>query len=175
MLNKLKNKCLSLILNINLNVPTVKVIALLLILISVGYIFLYNTSLFSNSIFSNNRFETENMNLMLPVSHKYSVISINANAGSVYFFHLVIVAVSWRAVGFEPIFLIVYSDSTKFDKFDNLTIKYLNHLNANIIYIKSLPSYEITTAMIIREMVGILPDKIVKDNDFIITTDSDLY
>jgi len=109
-----------------------------------------------------------------PVGQRYSILSINVNSG-IYFFHLPIVLLSWRRVGIEPLFIIVYSETVKFDIFTNLTLSYLIELNAKVVYFKSVPDYEITTAMVVREMSGIIPEYLVKDNDWLITTDSDLY
>ena len=111
----------------------------------------------------------------IPIGKKYSIISINVNTGVNYFFHLPIVLLSWRRVGFEPIFLIVRSTKLILNKFDNKTIKYLNQLQAKIVYVESVPDFEKTTAMIVREMAGVLSDDIINDNDYVITTDADLY
>ena len=40
---------------------------------------------------------------------------------------------------------------------------------------ESAPSYETLTAMISREMIGLLPDDLVSENDFVLTSDADLY
>ncbi len=112
--------------------------------------------------------------IQAPVGRKYVIISININSG-IYFFHLPIVLLSWRRVGFEPIFLIVHSAAQQFSQPDNLTLSYLTSLDAKVLYLKSVPHYEVTTAMVAREMSGMLPDQVLRDYDYVITSDSDLY
>lgn len=106
---------------------------------------------------------------------KYAVISVNIDADPGYFYHLPIVALTWRRVFFEPLFILVHSDRSKSTQAANLTISYLKQLNVKVFYFKAKANYELTSAMIVREMSGLLPDHLVKENDFILTSDSDLY
>ncbi len=112
--------------------------------------------------------------IQTPFGRKYAIISINVNSG-IYFFHLPIVLLSWRRVGFEPLFVIVHSEKQKFDSFTKLTLSFLNQLDAKIVFLISADSYEVTTAMIAREMSGVVSEDILKDYDYVITSDSDLY
>ena len=106
---------------------------------------------------------------------KYVIISLNINADPGYFYHLPIVALTWRRISYESLFIIVHSDRSTFSKAANLTISYLRQMNVGVFFFKAERNYEITTAMVVREMSGLLPESFVKENDFIMTSDADLY
>ena len=149
---------------------------ILVLLIVSSFILFYVLVIDRHDVYDSTEYKSRVLaDYSLKLGRKFTVISINANAGSIYFFHLPIVAISWRHVGYEPIFVIIYSEGLEFDELDKLTIQYLNNLNVKVLYVETKPGYDITTAMIIREMIGIIPDQYIKDNDFVITTDSDLY
>jgi hypothetical protein len=93
-----------------------------------------------------------------------------------YMFYLPMVAQSWRRLNFEPIILLVsnYSLSNS-NLLAKQVIKYLQLLNVTIIHVPSIKNYEVITGMLARLFVGILPNHIIRDDDFIITTDTDLF
>lgn len=117
----------------------------------------------------------ENDTLEQTLFQKYAIISVNVDADPGYFYHLPIVALTWRRVFFEPLFILVHSDRSKSTQAANLTISYLNQLNVKVFHFKAEANYELMSAMVVREMSGLLPDLLVKENDFILTSDSDLY
>ena len=107
---------------------------------------------------------------------KYAVISVNINAASGYFFHLPFVLLTWRRVGYEPLFIIVTSNLTQVPSENEFTLKVLvEQLKARVFYFKTKETFETTSAQISREMVGLLPNSYVTDEDFVITSDADLY
>lgn len=113
-------------------------------------------------------------NLKLELPRKYAVISVNLIIkNSYYFFNLPMISVAWRRIGFEPVVLIIYSNLNQANKLANKTIEYLNSFNVRLVYVKAPPGYETTISMLSRLYVGLLPN--VAENDFLITTDSDLY
>ena len=109
------------------------------------------------------------------ISRKFSIVSISANGSNYYTFHLPITAMFWRQMGYEPIVLYVTSKQAMLNDYDKKAIEYLNKMQVEIIYIKTESNYELLTTMVVRIFVGILPAHFVGENDFIITSDVDLY
>ena len=103
------------------------------------------------------------------------VMSVNVNSPENYIFHLPIAALAWKRIGFEPLILIVHSNMSDMSRLDMKTIEYLNQLDIRIFYVETTPSYEKITAMIVRLFIGLLPGSLIDDNDFILTSDTDLY
>lgn len=107
---------------------------------------------------------------------KYAVLAASTiMEKEFYMFQLPMVAQSWRRVGYEPIVMIIVSDLSDFNYLAQKTIDYLNVLNITVLNVYSEPNYEVMTSMISRLLIGIIPDNIIKDSDFVITTDADLY
>ncbi len=50
----------------------------------------------------------------------------------------------------------------------------MNLLKVKVVYIKSVPGYSKMTGMLSRLFIGAISDSILKDNDFVYTSDSDL-
>lgn len=75
----------------------------------------------------------------------------------------------------EKIVLIVSSKSSQINRLANKSIEYLKLFNIKIAYIEAPSNYETMTGMLSRLFVGLLPDDFAAANDFIITSDSDLY
>ena len=109
------------------------------------------------------------------LSKKFSIVSISANGSSYYTFHLPITALFWRHIGYEPIVLYVTSAQAMPNDFDKKAIEYLNKMQVKIVYIKTESNYELLTTTVVRIFVGILPAHVVGENDFILTSDVDLY
>ena len=105
---------------------------------------------------------------------KFSVISASLFSESYHMFNLPFVALAWRRIGIEPIILLVKSNSTKPSELTNKTIEYLNKFKIKIVDIQSPDGYDVTVGMLSRLFVGLLPQSIVKENDFILTSDADL-
>ena len=106
---------------------------------------------------------------------KYVVISSNLDKNKpYYYFYLPIIAEAWRRIDFEPVFLIVSSDFENINEQASKSIEYLKKLNCKIKFLQSDPSYEVMTSMISRLFVGIFPNELISDDDFVLTTDADL-
>lgn len=106
----------------------------------------------------------------------YVVISSNFDINTdFYSFYLPITATSWRRLGVEPVVILVKSNST--DENNELykkVLEYLKILNIITVNIDSPPNNELIIGMTARLFVGLLPDEIVKDDQFIMTSDTDL-
>jgi hypothetical protein len=103
---------------------------------------------------------------------KYAILSANLQE-DYYLFNLPMVALAWRRIDYEPIAFIVYSNISKLNNLSNKTIEYLNKFKVKTVLIKSPDNYETTVGMLSRLYGGLL--KSISDDDFLITSDSDLY
>lgn len=132
----------------------------------------------SGLLVDNNVFNDHGLNVILrqPVSRRFAVISANLinNSFFFYIFYIPSVCLAWRRIGYEPIILIVESKHKKENELEKKALGCLRRLNMQIIYIDTPADYETITGMIARIFVGILPDRIVTDDDYILTTDSDI-
>ena len=108
-------------------------------------------------------------------NRKFSIISINANGSDYYIFHLPITVMFWRQLGYEPIVFYITSPIANLNSLEKKVTSYLKEMQVKILYIETESFYELITTMVIRIFCGILPDYLVGDNDFIITSDIDLY
>lgn len=112
------------------------------------------------------------------IPQKIVIISLNFNHFSKnanFIFHLPMVCLAWRRIHFKPIVLLVTSELSRMDKLVNKSIEYLRLLNIKTVNVKSPKNYETMIGMLSRLFSGLLPDDLVSPNDFVITTDSDLY
>ncbi|CAF1107752.1 unnamed protein product [Rotaria sordida] len=93
-----------------------------------------------------------------------------------YSFYTPITSASWKRVGYETIVVFVgdFTIPNVLTSRLNLTRKYLKHVGAYIIDIQCNSSYAIKLSQLVRVFSGFLPDTIVRDNDDILTGDSDL-
>ena len=129
-----------------------------------------------------NKLENNHSLILNPIrfnnSKKLVVISIDLN--KVYhMFLLPYLTLAWRRVNYEPIFLFVIENENQYltnKKLRQLqkTTEVLNLLNVTILKIPSNEKYAFMIPMIIRLFSGILPDNLVNDDDFILTSDADL-
>jgi len=125
--------------------------------------------------------DTENVNnkmdqLMNEISRKIVVVSANLDSKTNnYLFNLPMVCLAWRRLNFEPIVLIVSSKLSQINKLANKSIEYLKFFNVKIVNVEAPSNYETMTGMLSRLFIGLLPDELAAANDFLITSDSDLY
>ena len=103
------------------------------------------------------------------------MVSIDINAESGYFYHLPIVALSWRRVGYEPIFLVVTSNESEPSRQNVLTLSYLAQMKARVVYFKTRNKLEKVSSQMARTFVGLMAEADVKERDFVLTSDADLY
>lgn len=93
-----------------------------------------------------------------------------------YMFYLPLVAQAWRRIKYEPIFLIASSRYlNESNSLAQIVLKYLKHLNVTLVHVPTKPNYEVITGMVCRLFCGLISDNLIRDNDFIITSDSDLF
>ena len=116
---------------------------------------------------------TKNVDPITP--KKFCIMSLDANSSQHYIFHLPITALSWRRIGFEPIVFIVHTNQSNVNNLDQTVIKNLRLIGVRVVYVQTFVAYEKITAMVIRLFCGLLPNDIVGEQDFIITSDTDLY
>ena len=108
-------------------------------------------------------------------SKKYALMS--ATLDDNYTFNIPVVVHAWRRINIEPIVLIIKDDNQFINKENSSSseiIKYLNLLNVQTLYIQANRNFSIVISQVIRMFIGIFPDDILLDDDFIMTTDSDL-
>ena len=116
-----------------------------------------------------------NKNIGPITTKRFCIISLDANSTQNYIFHLPITALSWRRIGFEPIVLIAHTNQSNVNELDRIVIKHLELIGVRVVHVQTFVAYEKITAMIIRLFGGLLPDNLVGEQDFIITSDTDLY
>ena len=112
--------------------------------------------------------------ILAETPRRFAIISSNLFSESDYMFNLPFVALAWRRLGIEPIVLLVKSNITKPKELTNKTIEYLNKFRVKTVYVQSPDNYDVTVGMLSRLFAGLLPRSMVKDQDFVLTTDSDL-
>lgn len=92
-----------------------------------------------------------------------------------YMFHLPLTAQSWRRLNFEPIIFVVSKSMNETNKLAQVVLKYLKILNVTVVHIHSVKDYEVIIGMVSRLFCGLLPDNLIKDNEIILTSDTDLF
>ena len=106
---------------------------------------------------------------------RFAVISVNLFSEHNYLFNLPMIGLAWRRLGIEPVILLVHSPAAaEPDRRATKTIEFLNKLKIKHILVKSVDNYDIMVAMLARLYVGLLPDDLIDENDFVLTSDSDL-
>ena len=131
---------------------------------------------------------------------KYVAISTSIQVEkNFYMFYLPVTCQSWRRIGFEPIIIMVlseindsfvdlrtynyYNESQQDSKKINAeltslqlkVIEYLKRLQVKIFYMRAFKKYEAQIGMLARIFLGyISKEYIADDNDYIITSDTDL-
>ena len=93
-----------------------------------------------------------------------------------YTFYTPITASSWNRVGYETIVVFVgdFTEKNVLTARLNLSRSYLKHLGAHIVDIQCTASYATKISQLVRVFAGFLPESIVKDDEDILTGDSDL-
>jgi hypothetical protein len=107
---------------------------------------------------------------------KYAIISTALVANTKYFYlmYIPICAIAWRRIGYEPIVLIVNNPKATVSQVANRTIEYLNRLKVRIVYVQAPLDHIDQLGQLARLYSGALSDDVIKDEDFILTTDSDM-
>lgn len=93
-----------------------------------------------------------------------------------YTFYTPIVAAAWKRAGYESIVVFV-GDFTLPNVLTarlNLSRNYLKHVGAHILDLQCNASYATKLSQLVRVFSGFLPDSLVRDDDDVLTGDSDL-
>jgi hypothetical protein len=95
-----------------------------------------------------------------------------------YIFYTPITAAAWQRIGYEVI-VVFAGDFTNNSNASlspqlNLSRRFLQRLGVHTVNFQCEISYSIKMSQIIRIFGGFLPDTIINDTDYIITTDSDI-
>ena len=97
-----------------------------------------------------------------------------------YIFYTPIAAAAWQRLGYEVIVVFVgdwlnfaHSHASIVDQM-NLTERLLQRLNVHLIHFQCNKTYSIKMSQLVRIFSGFLPERIVQDDDYIITSDSDI-
>ena len=109
---------------------------------------------------------------------KYVVLSTNIDATKDYYtFYLPVIIHAWRIFSYEPIVLLVSANNigriNRNSTFSRV-FEYLNKSNVAIIQIETVQAYEMVITQFVRLFIGVLPNQIVRDDDYLITSDTDL-
>lgn len=93
-----------------------------------------------------------------------------------YTFYTPITASSWNRVGYETIVVFVgdFTEKNVLTARLNLSRSYLKHLGAHVVDIQCNASYATKISQLVRVFAGFLPESIVRDDEDILTGDSDL-
>ena len=110
-----------------------------------------------------------------PVARKFSIMSVSmVNKNNFYYIlYAPICALAWRRIGYEPLLLIIKEKDQQLNELTAKAVEYLDRFKVKVIYVDSVPDHEKQVAMLSRLFVGILPETVVQDDDFILTTDTD--
>jgi hypothetical protein len=88
--------------------------------------------------------------------------------------YIPICAIAWRRIGYEPLVLIVNNPKATVSQVANKTIEYLNRFGVRIVYVPAPLDNMDQLGQLARLYSGALPDDVIKDEDYILTTDSDM-
>ncbi len=110
------------------------------------------------------------------VANRHVILSTNLDNENLdfYYFYLPITCASWRRINYEPIVILISSDFNNLSPQSLLTLKYLTQMAVKTIRINTSKKLDVFIAMISRLFVGLLPDELVRDEDFVITSDTDI-
>ncbi len=107
---------------------------------------------------------------------KYAILSVSMiQDKDFYFFQLPMVVKAWERLGYKTIVLVVASKFPLENKLGAKTVEYLKKFDAIVINIETKQNYEVIVSLIARLFGSMVDDSIINDNDFIITSDTDLY
>jgi hypothetical protein len=113
--------------------------------------------------------------LKYAVPRKFVVMSVSMVNKQNFFYamYLPVSALAWRRMGYEPLVFIVKDKNDPLNELTSKPIEYLNMFNVRVIHVDTRPQYVRHVGMLSRLFVGILPDEVAHDQDFIMTSDTD--
>lgn len=128
---------------------------------------------YEENIFNNNKHQIDPNSIY--TGKKFVVISSTLEyLKDHYMFHLPMTAQSWRRLNFEPIVFVV-KPKNETNKLALTVLKYLKLLNINVVEVSTVENYEVIIGMVSRLFVGLSSDYLIKDDDMILTSDTDLF
>ena len=123
-------------------------------------------------------------------ANKYVLISTSVQESKdFYTIYLPVVCQAWLKIHFQPIVVLVLSDSfirpsngssrhfrTRLNLMQLKVIEYLKRMpQVKIYYFTAKPGYDVATGMLARMFVGFMTERYIEsDNDFVLLSDSDL-
>ncbi|CAF3429531.1 unnamed protein product [Rotaria sp. Silwood2] len=139
----------------------------------------FNTSS-SSTVTSSTRSSPTSKNPSTSEIRKFAIFaaSIHSEQRS-YIYYAPIVAAAWQRIGYKVIVIFVgdftnYHKNQTFSKQLKLCQSLLKRLKVHVIDFQCNISYSTKISQLVRIFGGFLSDKIIKDTDYIITTDSDI-
>ena len=121
--------------------------------------------------------ENSSINVTVPSNRRFAIFGCSIHSKvQAYTFYTPITASSWKRAGYEAIVVFV-GDFTQKDVLTsrlNLSRNYLKHVGAHIIDVQCNASYATKVSQLVRVFAGFLPDSIVRDEEYVLTGDSDL-
>ncbi len=113
------------------------------------------------------------LNQIVPKKFVIMSVSMVDKKNFYYALYLPICALAWRRMGYEPLVFIVKDKSEPVNELTRKPVEYLEMFNVRVMYVDAPRQYIKHVAMLVRLFVGILPDEVAKDADFIMTSDTD--
>lgn len=109
------------------------------------------------------------------VARKFVVITSGLldHAHFYYVIYLPVVALAWRRIGYEPIVLFAQPEGSNSSVLINKTRQILKEINVKTTRIESAQRDAILVNKFARFFVGLLPERLINANDFILISDSD--
>jgi hypothetical protein len=109
------------------------------------------------------------------VPRKFVIMSVSMvdKRNFYYVLYLPICALAWRRMGYEPLVFIVKDKNDPLNELTSKPVEYLNMFNVKVMFVDAPPQYIKHVAMLVRLFVGILPDEVARDQDLIMTSDTD--
>ncbi|CAF3673230.1 unnamed protein product [Adineta steineri] len=156
-----------------------KIFIILCILLCIITFILYSRTIlnwtFLHQIITN---KIQKSQYSLPENRRFAIFACSIHSYvKAYAFYAPLTAASWQRIGYQPIVIFV-GDFKKLNVLTgrlNLSRNYLKHLGAHVLDFQCPESYSIKLSQLVRVFSGFLPIDIVQDEDYILTTDSDLW
>jgi hypothetical protein len=139
--------------------------------------FIIVTNPLRNSTFNSVSKQPLNQSIASSSKRRFAIFACSIHASvQAYSFYTPITASSWSRVGYETIVFFVgdFTLPNALTPRMNLSRTYLKYVGAHVIDIQCNSSYSIKLSQLVRLFGGLIPDSIVRDDDDILTGDSDL-
>lgn len=151
-------------------------ILFLSIQISIILLIIRNISQVDYSYFYLN-YQNRNLSLLEKIDNSsYVIVSTNIDLeNDFYLFFLPITSLCWRRVGYEPIVVLVVKNKVSLNGQPNKIVEYLKLLNIYYLIIETAINNDKIIGMTARLFSALIPNDIIKDEDFVITSDTDLF